>query len=111
MSQLRAPVALAYSLPFSLPASFPPSTVLAVPFPRSLLVFPTPLLAAICQLLNLAADLFPQLIRGNYFVLVCRKAVALPLILSPLGALIPVPTYWVVCRQRVGPPSPFTEVP
>lgn len=88
---------------------FPPSTVLAVTSPRSLLVLPTPLLAAICQLLNLAADLFPQLIRCNYFVLVCKKTVALPSKLSALGARTPRPTSSAGSRQRAGSRSHITD--
>ena len=53
------PATLADALPFSLPAFCFPGTVLAITSPRSLLVVPTPLLEAICPLLNLAAALFP----------------------------------------------------
>lgn len=88
---------------------FPPSIVLEVTSPRSLLVLPTPLLAAICQLLNLAADLFPQLIGCNYFVLVCKKTVALLSNLSALGAQTPRPTSSVGSRQRAGSPPHITD--
>lgn len=70
--------------------------------------FSNPFTATICLLLNLAADLFPQLIGCNCFVLVCKKAVALPSILSSRGASTPVPTSSGRSRQEAGSPPHFT---
>lgn len=54
---------------------------------------PTPLLQTICQLLNLAADMFPQLMKGNCFALACKTAVRLAIKIFSSGKLKPpVPT-------------------
>lgn len=85
-----------------------PRTVLAVTSRGALLLVPTSLPAAICQLRNLAAACSPADQR-QLFCPYLWKDSSLTINTSSLGAQTPVLTRSVGSRQRVGSLSHFTE--
>lgn len=74
---------------------------------QALLGLPTPLLQTICQLLNLAADLFPQLMEANRFALACKKSVSLAIKIYISGKSNP--SAHDICEQYRSSLSHFTE--